>query len=224
MKNSLLPSACLVTTLVFGFSAISQGQRTPLATGTQSGPELHQVQGSLDDIQHSLSALSTQPRGPLPFKVEIPGGLANSGAIGSANPRILINNDGLGGTFVVTSVLLKSNVPTSGFEYFSLNSVRIDGTLFDTRTQNLFTAVGSGVRESVDILGAPVRTGSLGSADTPQGGCVPHQIVADAAGTDDIEFKLFARSDISDFDIETIVVSGYKQPNHDVSVTYVPGN
>ena len=156
--------------------------------------------------------------------MEIPGGLANSALAGSANPEIYIDSDGQAGTFVVTSIVIKTNVPGSGFQYLLVNRHIVDGTLFDTRTQNLVTALGSAVRESADLMGAPIRVDSLGGTAPPTGGTFPSEIVAENAGVDDIRVTLFARSDLFDMDIETVAVCGWKRPKDTISVSYVPGS
>ena len=70
-------------------------------------------------------------------------------------------------------------IPTSGFQFLSVNSVAIDGERFDTGTGTLMgPTAGTGVAESFDIMGTPVgRTQSPG--DLKPGGNFPHQIVAD---------------------------------------------
>jgi hypothetical protein len=160
----------------------------------------------------------------VPFKVETLGGICNTAAVGSANPRIIIDSSGTSGSFVVSSVLVKtSDIPATGFQFLSLNSVTINGTLFDTSTANLTgNAGGTAVLESFDLLGAPVRRSSIVADYTP-GGNVPHQIVADSAGFNDVDIQLFCRTDIEDLNIQTVVVAGWKRLDETITVTYVPG-
>ena len=162
-------------------------------------------------------------RGYVPFRVEIAGGICNTAGAGSANPEILIDSDGGRGTFVVTSILIKTNLPLTGFSFLSVNSLRIDGTKYDTRTQNLIEFVGTGVEESADLMGTPIRVDSLGGTAPPTGGRFPTQIIADSAGTDDIRIQLFCRSDVSDLDLDIVSVAGWKRPVDTITVTYVPG-
>lgn len=160
----------------------------------------------------------------VPFKVEVAGGICNTSAIGSANPHIYIDSDGDSGTFLVNSILVKTNdVPASGFMYLSLNKITIDGTAYDTITANLAgNADGAGVLESFDILGTPVRlTSDLN--DHTGGGNVPHQIVADSSDAIDINIMLFCRSNVTDMHINSVLVSGWKRVGDVISVTYVAG-
>ncbi len=166
--------------------------------------------------------------GYVPFMVaDTSGGICNTAAAGSANPRIEIDGRGAPGTFVVTSILLKTagtGVPVTGFRFLSINSVNIDGTNFDTRTGNLVGPTdGTGVLESADLMGTPVRRSSFGGSLEP-GGNFPHQIVAENAGSRDIIVQLFCRSDSEDFSIATVAVAGWKRPADTVTVTYVPGS
>src|SRR6185503_5585816 len=72
----------------------------------------------------------------VPFKVQINGGLCDSGPSPSSNPSITIDGDS---TFVVTSILIKRGpMNPVDFMFLSVNTVSIDGTSFDTRTGNLF--------------------------------------------------------------------------------------
>ncbi len=165
--------------------------------------------------------------GYVPFTVaDTTAGICNTAAQGSANPRIEIDSDGEQGSFVVTSILLKTadtGVPTTGFRFLSINSVVIDGTRFDTRTGNLVGPTdGSGVLESADLMGTPVRRSSFGGSQEP-GGNFPHQIVADSEGSRDIIVSLFCRSDAEDLNIAIVAAAGWKQPDETITVTYIPG-
>jgi hypothetical protein len=166
--------------------------------------------------------------GLVPFMVaDTTGGICNTAAQGSANPQIVIDSNGNTGSFVVTSILLKTadtGVPTSGFVALSINSVRIDGTLFDTRTGNLVGPTdGTGVLESADLMGTPVRRSSFGGSQEP-GGNFPHQIVADSDGSDDIRVQLFCRSDDQDLNVAVVAAAGWKQPDDTITVRYIPGS
>jgi len=161
----------------------------------------------------------------VPFKVGIAGGICNTAAIGSANPEIQIDGNAPGGTFLVNSILLKTDsVPINGFFSLNVNTVTIDGTRFDTRTATLVGHVeGTGVDHSVDIMGTPVRV--TGSQDQYNpGGNFPHQIVANSAGASDIVVQFFCRSDLEDLNITTILVSGWKRAPETITVTYLPGS
>jgi hypothetical protein len=203
-------------------------------------------QGPFTDIQNKLAAISAQLNqlggistqlnqllaqsvkvGDLyvPFKVEIAGGLCDSAASPSSNPKIVIDSDGTD-TFVVTSILVKRGFMNPvDFLFLSVNGVEIDGTIFDTRTGNLFGPLGGefAVMQSADILGMPVRMGGL-ITDSQPGGNVPHQIVAEGEGAQDIRVDMFCRSDNQDMNIETVLVAGWKKPGDTVSVSYVPGH
>ena len=161
----------------------------------------------------------------VPFVVEIPAGLANSAGVGSANPEILIDSDGDDGYFLVNSILLKSNVPSTGFLALSVNSVTLNGTEFDTRTYSVVDFVdGSGVDHSADLMGMPTRQTSVSDTDRATGGNFPNELIAENAGTSNIEIRMFARSDDSDLSVDTVRVSGWKKPGDNISVSYVPGN
>lgn len=160
-------------------------------------------------------------QGYVPYKVQIAGGLCDSRLSPSSNPAMTIDGDS---TFVVTSILLKrGRMNPVDFSFLTVNSVTIDGTLFDTRTGNLFGPIGGefGVLQSADIMGMPVR--QTGMTSRP-GGNVPHQIVSDGAGRSDIIVRLFCRSDHRDMDIATILVAGWKLPGTTVRITYTPGH
>jgi hypothetical protein len=206
----------------------------PASASAQSGP-LADILAQLEAIAAQLAqldALSAQlgevsaavHDAYVPFKVEIPGGMCDSGAFGTSNPEIAIDSDGTG-TFLVSSILVKRGFMNPvDFTFFSLNTVTIDGTLFDTRTGNLFDPIGGqfGVLQSADILGMPVRRSDLGTEEF--GGVVPHQIVANGDGGIDVRARFFCRSDSQDMTLATIVVAGWKKPSDTVIVTYVPGN
>ncbi|MFK8018053.1 MAG: hypothetical protein AB8G17_21735 [Gammaproteobacteria bacterium] len=177
---------------------------------------------SLSDIEDRLSNIENAMY--VPFKTQITAGRCNSAAIGSANPQIIIDGNADDGTFLVSSVLVKTNgVPASGFQFLALNGVIIDDTVFDTNTANLTGHIGTSIRESFDVLGKPV---SVNSSNTDQtgGGNVPHQIIANSEGSNDIIFRFFCRSDTSNFDIANVLVSGWKRVDETISVTYTPGN
>jgi hypothetical protein len=184
----------------------------------------HEVlENKLDTIDGKLDALA-EAGGLVPFKVEAPGGICNTAAFPSANPEILIDSDGED-PFVVTSILIGTGPQNpSGYEFLSINSVRINGLLFDTRTGNLVAPVGGfGVNESADLMGTPIRRASL-TADEEPGGNFPHQIVAEGTGTDDIEIQLFCRADSFDLDIDFVLVAGWQPPDDLITATYTPGN
>ena len=156
----------------------------------------------------------------IPFKVQINGGLCDSGPSPSSNPTITIDSDS---TFVVTSILIKRGpMNPVDFTYLSVNTVSIDGTSFDTRTGNLFGPIGGefAVLQSADILGMPVRQTGMTSGP---GGNVPHQIVAEGPGLGDISVQLFCRSDHRSMNIANILVAGWKPRGATVTVSYAPG-
>ena len=173
------------------------------------------------DIDSNVEDLVTQQY--VPFSVQIPGGLCDeAGANGSANPEILVETDGED-TFVLNSILIKRGqmFPDVDFLFISVNSLVIDGTNFDTRTENIFldtTQSQTAVLHSADILGMPIRIGSLNN-DNTEGGVVPNQVVAD----DSVKVRMFCRTDgAEDFNIGVIRVSGWKRPADNISVTYTP--
>lgn len=184
--------------------------------------------GQLDTIQLQLTQLEAVAAKVadlyVPFKVEIAGGLCDSAPAPSSNPEIVIDSDGTD-TFVVTSILIKrAPMNPVDFMFLSVNTVRINGTSFDTTTGNLFGPIGPefAVLQSADILGMPVRQTSI--IDPEPGGNVPHQIVASGVGAQDINVRLFCRSDNQDMSLATILVAGWKKPADTISVIYVPGN
>jgi len=159
----------------------------------------------------------------VPFRVEIPGGLADSGPSPSSNPEITIDSSGTS-PFVVTSIIIKRALMNPvDFSYFTVVSVTINGTQFDTRTGNLFGPLGNeyGVLQSADIMGMPVRQGH--DMNSGPGGNVPQEIVANGAGSPDIVVRLFCRSDNRAMNIATILVMGWKKPSDTVKVSYRPG-
>ena len=110
------------------------------------------------------------------------------------------------------------------FFALSINSITIDGFKYDTRTGNLVGATdGSAVLESADLMGTPVRRSHFSGEMNP-GGNFPHQVVAESDGVNDVRIRLFCRSDIEDFDIAAVAVSGWKRTNENISVSYIPGD
>ncbi len=84
-----------------------------------------------------ITACTPPPHVPF-IVMDTTGGICNTAAQGSANPRIEIENHAEAGTFVVTSIFLKTaGVPMNGFRFLSTVSVRIDDMSFDARTENL---------------------------------------------------------------------------------------
>lgn len=164
----------------------------------------------------------------VPFKVMVAGGLCDSAGDTTSNPLITIDSSGSEGEFVVTSVLLKTvapGIPETGFRNLALNSVLIDGERFDTRSGNLLgPADGSGVLESGDILGTPVRRSGDMDAPVVDGARVPHQVVAESAGSDDVQFELFCSTTDEDLSFDMILVAGWKRPADTVTVTFTPGS
>jgi hypothetical protein len=198
---------------------------------TSQTNSIQTLQQGLNAINQKLDALSATS--VIPFTVQTAGGLCDSGPSPSSNPQILIEGTG-SQLFVVTSILIKTAPQPSGqegYRFLTTNSVRIDGTTFDTMTGNLVAAVsGFGVQESADLMGTPVRITSPSDLEetprtaSPSGANFPHQIVADSADSNDIRIQLFCRADTFDLSIDTVRVSGWRSPGDSVSVTYVPGN
>lgn len=182
--------------------------------------------GPFSEILERLDAISAQLDGLsvyVPFKVQVPGGLCDAAATPSSNPRIVIDSDG-SDPFAVNSILIKrAPMNPVDFLFLSVNGVSIDGTFFETRTGNLFDPLFGefAVQQAADIMGMPVRRG--GSVSDPEpGGNVPHEIVAEGAGAEDVRVTLFCRSDLRDLSIEAVLVAGWKRPGDTISVTYVP--
>lgn len=187
---------------------------------------LEQIKSQISDIQTTLA--TSGQNNMVPFKVvDTTGGICNAALTNSANPEIHINSDGTDGDFVITSILLKTagtGVPITGFYALSINSVTINGLKFDTRTGNLVGATdGSGVLESADLMGTPIRRTHMSGTQDP-GGNFPHQIVAESNGVNDVMVRLFCRSDDEDLNIAAVAVSGWKKPSDNISVSYIPGN
>ena len=187
--------------------------------GTPGPNPLTVIQQQLDAISARLDALY------VPFKVQVAGGLCDSGPSGSSNPRIVIDSDGAS-PFQVDSILIKRAFqnPTD-FTFLALNGVEVDGTFFETRTANLFDPLFGefAVQQAADIMGMPVRRGGTINSGKP-GGNVPHRIVAEGDGSEDVKVMLFCRSDLQDLSIETVLVAGWKKPTDTITVTYVPGH
>lgn len=139
---------------------------------------------------------------------------------------IQIDNTG-SDEFVVTGIM----IGTSGFEIdqppnLRIDSVRINGFLFNTRTDNLLGPTGGQgqvLQESVDLMGTPLRFFVFGGEGVRQGGNFPHQIVASALSDGpDIEVRLFCDfdSDFADFAIAAVAVSGWKYTDDTVTLDY----
>jgi len=175
----------------------------------------------------ALALGSCNSNSVVPFKVETTGGICNTAAVGSANPQIVIDSDG-SEPFVVTSILIRTGPQGSGaegYEYLSINSVRINGIPFDTVTGNLtgFAVGGWDIHESADLMGTPVRRRNI-DVDAEKGGSFPHQIVAEGGGSNDIAVELFCRANDFDLNIDTVLVAGWRSPSDAITLTYVPGN
>jgi len=227
--HAVLRSVALAAACVGGFLSSADGSAQGLPAHDANMTSQHSaIQAQLATISAQLGQLEAAAANIgnlyVPFKVEIPGGLCDSGPAPSSNPQIIIDSDGTD-AFVVTSILIKrAFMNPVDFMFLSVNTVRINGTGFDTRTGNLFGPIGGefGVLQSADILGMPVRQTSI--IDPTPGGNVPHQIVASGAGTGDINVQLFCRSDVQDMSLATILVAGWKKPADTISVTYIPGD
>ena len=237
--HMVLRSMALVVAFVSGFLTPVEGDAQGLQahdanmTSQHSGIQsqlaaINTQLGQLDGIRLQLTQLAAVAAKLadlyVPFKVEIAGGLCDSGPAPSSNPEIVIDSDGTD-TFVVTSILIKrAPMNPVDFMFLSVNTIRINGTSFDTRTGNVFGPIGGefAVLQSADILGMPVRQTSI--VDSTPGGNVPQQIVANGVGAEDIKVGLFCRSDNRDMSLATILVAGWKKPADAISVIYVPGN
>lgn len=211
---------------------------TALHAHAQQGNPFAAIQAQLQALQQGIDALHQKidalpdPAGMVPFAVQAAGGLCDSGPSPSSNPEILVEGTG-SSRFVITSILIKTapqGPGQEGYTFLTANDVRIDGTLFDTRTGNLVGTVdGFGVHESADLMGTSVRIASPTSlqssprTESPAGGNFPHQIVAESAGANDVRVQLFCRSDSFDLGIETVRVSGWRSPEDTIAVSYVPG-
>lgn len=224
--RTVLPcfTAILLMVLAAPTAASAQGGQLSIIQAQLAAitAQLQQQSAQLDEVSELAAAAVHDVY--VPFKVEALGGMCDSGAFGTSNPSIVIDSDGAD-TFLVTSILVKRGfMDPVDFVYFSVNTVAIDGTSFDTRTGNLFDPIGgeSGVLQSADVLGMPVRR----SVETTDefGGNVPHQIVADGGDVSDISVQFFCRSDNQDMTLEKVLVAGWKQPSDTITVTYVAGN
>ena len=190
---------------------------TPKGASAQVGVILN----AIDAVDGKLDTLV------VPFKViDTVGGLCDSAGSGTSNPEILIDNDGVDGEFVVTSILVRSapSLPLTGFRDFRVNTLAVDGDEFDTKTANLLDPTfGSGVAESADLMGTPVIRNPDPNDPLP-GGNFPHQIVAESDGADDIRVRLFCSSVDNDMTIDQILVAGWKRPVDSITLTFVPGS
>jgi hypothetical protein len=187
--------------------------------GRPPGGPFAEIHQKLDAISAQLDALALY----VPFKVQVAGGVCDSAAAPSSNPKIVIDSNGAG-PFAVNSILIKRGFQNPvDFLFLAVNGVTIDGTFFETRTGNLFDPLFGefAVEQAADIMGMPVRRGGS-ITDPAPGGNVPHEIVAEGDGTEDVRVLLFCRSDAQDLSIETVLVAGWKRPGDTISVTYVP--
>jgi hypothetical protein len=239
MKTILTTAVALATCIGLSFQAWAAGPGAPNGQPFQAiDSGFNALQQELGTLQNQIAVLNSKldtliagvGNNPpmVPFLVmDTTGGVCNRAATNSANPEIIIESDGGEGHFVVTSVLLKTGgtgVPITGFFALSINTVTINGVRFDTRTGNLVGPTdGSGVLESVDLMGTPVRRTSL-FGDTPPGGNFPHQIVAENYGVNDVAIRLFCRSDDEDLSIAVVAAAGWKRTGDTITVTYVPGS
>ena len=183
---------------------------------------------SLADIDAQLTSIADNQY--VPYKTQISGGVCNTAAVGSANPAIVIDGNGSDGTFSVSAV----NVRTSGIPFsetaigVSLSRVVVDGSRFDFVTGPLVVSgeAGSSIDESFNILGAYVGKfgGTAPTDDAVSAGRVPHQLVANSSGANDVRLDLFCRVDTVNLDLVTISVTGWKRASDTISVTYVPGS
>ena len=183
---------------------------------------------SLANTVSGLVQLDFGGGGYEPFTVEVPGGLANSAAAGSANPEIRIGCSGASDTFSVTSIVIETDIPLTGFGALCVNHFRVDSSIYPTATQNICENFGQS--EAADLMGMPVRSESLTSplfasspVVPPVRGCFPTEIVGTTNTADSISIRLFARSDVVDLSIGRVLVSGWKLAGDEVTVTYVPG-
>ena len=228
MKNELRTLRLSTPLCTIAIAMLVASTLLPASGHAQSNSPNAQILSKLDAISAQLDVLAdaSVQVGDLyvPFKVEVEGGLCDSGNLGTSNPEIIIDSDGTD-TFVVTSILLKrAFMDPVDFGFLTVNTVAIDGTNFDTRTSNLFAPIGaeSGVLQSADILGMPVRRSP--EFDPEEGGNIPHQITAEGEGISDVHVLLFCSSDLQDMNLATILVAGWKKPADTVTVTYVAGD
>ena len=199
-----------------------QNQLTTISTQLN---QLAAMAAQLESLQQQLAMSAKAGDLYVPFKVQVPGGLCDSGPSPSSNPLIHIDSDGTD-PFVVTSILVRRGFMNPvDFMFLTVGSVQIDGTRFDTRTRNLFGPIGGefAVMQAADILGTPVLQTWPPDPEAPTGGNVPHQIIANGTGPGDISIRLFCRSDNQDMSLDTVLVAGWKKPGDTISVTYVPG-
>lgn len=230
--------------LVFLCAAVALASGVPAALAQQPNPfaaiqsQLQTLLQKIDAVDQKIGMVSQKidelpaPGGLVPFSVQAEGGLCDSGPSPSSNPAINIEGTG-SNLFVITSILVKTAPQPSGQEgytFLTVNTVRIDGASYDTRTGNIVgSADGFGVQESADLMGTPVRIDSpvpLSSVPrmaSPAGGSFPHQIVADSNGAGDVRVTLFCRSDTHPLSVESVRVSGWKSPDDTIAVTYTPG-
>ncbi|MGH9923452.1 MAG: hypothetical protein ACRD38_11940, partial [Nitrososphaerales archaeon] len=127
--------------------------------------------------------------------------------------RIIINSDGTDGTFMVNSIVVEVGIDAIG-DVVQVEGLRVDGVNFDfdQSVVNDLTGLNSN-RMAFDIIGASI----LGSGRYVQ------TIVAESDTTPDIEVELFCDADgVGDITIgdEDIIVSGWKKPTENISITY----
>jgi len=214
------PALCLAGALAFLLPVSATAGGRARRHGRRHVPTpVESILAQLDAINARLDDLY------VPFKVEIPGGMCNSMAAPSANPKIIIDSDGAD-PFTVTSLIVKRGFQNPvDFLFLSVNEITINGTVLAGPTGNLFDPVFGQflLTQGADIMGMPVRRGGdVGNAEP--GGNLPHEIVAEGDSPEDVRVQLFCRSDERDLEIETVLVAGWKKPTDTITVTYIPGN
>lgn len=199
--------------------------------------QLNDLETKVDTLQTSINNLDSKidnlPAAMVPFRTTIPGGLCDSSDMtnpgNTSNPELIIDGDLSGASFVVNSILIQTSSFTEGNRIFTVNEVIVDGNTFSTSTNRIFntftnTDPSSGqTPPGFDIMGLRlVEVNGLGSEH--EGGVFPTQIAAISNGDPDIKVKFFCRSDLTDWNISVITVSGMKYEDDVISVSYTPGD
>jgi hypothetical protein len=199
--------------------------------------QLTYLETKVDTLQTSIRNLDSKidnlPAAMVPFRTTIAGGLCDSSVNGNlgitSNPELIIDGDLSGASFVVNSILIQTESFTEEGRVFTVNNVTVDGLTFETSTNRIFDTYTSANPPSgqtapgFDIMGLRlVEVNGIG--DEHQGGVFPTQIAATSNGNPDIKVRFFCRSDLTDWNISSISVSGMKYEDDVISVAYTPGD
>ena len=200
--------------------------------------QLNYLETKVDTLQTTINNLDSKidnlPSAMVPFRTTIAGGLCDSSDFNNSgstsNPELIIDGDLSGASFVVNSILIQTESFTEEDRIFTVNDVIVDGSKFATSTNRIFNTFGGSTEPpsgqtppGFDIMGLRlVEVNGLGSEH--EGGVFPTQIAATSEDDSDIKVVFFCRSDITDWNIKRISVSGMKYEDDVITVSFTPGD